>query len=340
MSDLFGITDGILCQQVNCCGAYGAGLSGAISNKYREVFSDFQETYLTSPVENEHDRAHRSQFGKSRLIQCEDNLFVANIYSQIYYGNPKITGKTYTDVDALVTCVKRLSEGFPDEKIYLPHGFKDGVHNGIGAGLGGADFSEIFDKLKALHLKNVYLYNTLEGKEEGRVMDILLSDTELKDYDPNFFKPINRYKLSHLNGVAVHMAENASRYGVSQKKAYVVGLLHDVGYISGRAGHEQHGADILYPMGLSEEFVNAIKNHGTDPYKLKKEELTPMLLALYDGDMSVDKDGKDVGYRKRLEDIEARYGRDSVAYETASHTVQFLRQYEKEQTRDLPHPER
>jgi hypothetical protein len=237
MGDLFGIKSGILCQQVNCCGAYGAGLSGAISDKYPEVLSDFQAAYKKGPARELESKAHPSQFGKCRLIQCEDDLYVANIYSQFYYGNPKYTGKRYTDVEKLVNCVKWLSEFFPDEKIYLPHGYQNGTHNGIGAGLGGASFEEIFDAVKSLQLKNVYLYNTLEQKEEGRVMDITLDDTTQKDYDPNFFKPINRYKAAHMNGVAVHMAENAKRYGVSQKEAYVVGLLHDVGYISGRAGH-------------------------------------------------------------------------------------------------------
>lgn len=115
-----------------------------------------------------------------------------------------------------------------------------------------------------------------------------------------------------------------------------MGLLHDIGYLRGRKEHEINGAVILKAMGMKDEYVQAILNHGTNPYTLKTNEQTDILIALQDADMSVDKYGRDVGFKKRLEDIKLRYGADSEAYDTASKTVQFLKEkYNDEQSKSM-----
>lgn len=87
---------------------------------------------------------------------------------------------------------------------------------------------------------------------------------------------------------------------------------------------------------MKDEYVQAILNHGTNPYTLKINEQTDILIALQDADMSVDKYGRDAGFKKRLEDIKLRYGADSEAYDTATKTVQFLKEkYNDEQSKSV-----
>lgn len=150
---------------------------------------------------------------------------------------------------------------------------------------------------------------------------------------------ISEDKMAHCKAVAEHMKKVAKIQGKDDLTAdiyYVVGLLHDIGYLRGRKEHEINGAVILKAMGMKDEYVQAILNHGTNPYTLKTNEQTDILIALQDADMSVDKYGRDAGFKKRLEDIKLRYGADSEAYDTATKTVQFLKEkYNDEQSKSV-----
>lgn len=150
---------------------------------------------------------------------------------------------------------------------------------------------------------------------------------------------ITENKMAHCKAVAEHMKKVAKIQGKDDLTAdiyYVVGLLHDIGYLRGRKEHEINGAVILKAMGIKDEYVQAILNHGTNPYTLKTNEQTDILIALQDADMSVDKYGRDAGFKKRLEDIKLRYGADSEAYDTATKTVQFLKEkYNDEQSKSV-----
>lgn len=150
---------------------------------------------------------------------------------------------------------------------------------------------------------------------------------------------ITEDKMAHCKAVAEHMKKVAKIQGKDDLTAdiyYVVGLLHDIGYLRGRKEHEINGAVILKAMGIKDEYVQAILNHGTNPYTLKTNEQTDILIALQDADMSVDKYGMEAGFKKRLEDIKLRYGADSEAYDTASKTVKFLKEkYNDEQSKSV-----
>jgi hypothetical protein len=120
------------------------------------------------------------------------------------------------------------------------------------------------------------------------------------------------------------MAENAYKYGLDSGEMFVLGLLHDIGYLNGREGHEMSGYALLDGMGLNKRFTNAILLHGSNPHTLT--DVSPELRLLYEADMSIDKDGKLVGFKGRLKDIKERYGADSIAYKTASDTVDYLKE--------------
>lgn len=150
---------------------------------------------------------------------------------------------------------------------------------------------------------------------------------------------ITEDKMAHCKAVAEHMKKVAKIQGKDDLTAdiyYVVGLLHDIGYLRGKKEHEINGAVILKAMGMKDEYAQAILNHGANPYTLKINEQTDILIALQDADMSVDKYGRDAGFKKRLEDIKLRYGADSEAYDTATKTVQFLKEkYNDEQSKSM-----
>ena len=136
-------------------------------------------------------------------------------------------------------------------------------------------------------------------------------------------------KTKHSVAVGVYMAEHSEQYGLNNAEMYVCGLLHDVGYLDGRADHEKSGSALLLGMGLKEEYANAILYHGTKPCNVPKEimdnPLTRRVLTLmYEADMQIDYKGHNVGFEGRLKDIGERYGKDSIAYETANAEITFV----------------
>ena len=123
------------------------------------------------------------------------------------------------------------------------------------------------------------------------------------------------------------MSKMAYKFGISKEEAYILGYIHDIGYIKGREGHPSAGAESLRTCGFNEDFVNAIKYHGSKPEDIPEEYITPYLLCLWDGDCSVDTIGNDVGYRKRLRDIQKRYGLHSIADETMRSQIKYVKEY-------------
>jgi len=147
---------------------------------------------------------------------------------------------------------------------------------------------------------------------------------------------INKYKMAHCIGVAEYMRDNAWKYGEDKNKMYAIGLLHDIGYLEGRKDHEATSYEILDSLGMSEDILFAIVNHGKNPYEVEDAfqknllKECPVLVLLYEADMSVNAQGYKVGFDKRLQDIGDRYGYDHIAYETASNTVKFVKEKHKE----------
>lgn len=146
---------------------------------------------------------------------------------------------------------------------------------------------------------------------------------------------INRFKMAHMVGVAEYMRDRAKDYEINPNEAYVIGLLHDIGYLQGREDHERSGADLLEEMGFRHETATAIRFHGDNPYKTRidfqddEAFISREFILLLEADMSVDARGFRVGFDKRLEDIEERYGKDNIAYATAKDNVAFVKEYQK-----------
>ena len=148
--------------------------------------------------------------------------------------------------------------------------------------------------------------------------------------------PLKDHKARHSLAVAAYMMHRAEDYGVDPAEAYVVGLLHDVGYVNGRNNHGQEGATILLGMGLAYRYRYAIQYHGVSPFHItnenvdedpeelrkapyvtydevaawtKRQRIYPLLL---EADLRIDTVGRLVGFKSRLADLHRRYQREDV----------------------------
>ena len=169
---LFGITEGIICQQVNCCGVMGAGLARAIMDKFPIVKESYDECYRETANDKGY-KCHFNQLGAVDVIPVDipnltladkvklsfndkiskSKLMVANIYAQDFYGNPDKTGKVYTKLYHLTNAIHSLCFSY-DMPIYVP--------KGIGCGYGGETWDHVYKELQELAEKfdNLYLLNT------------------------------------------------------------------------------------------------------------------------------------------------------------------------------------
>lgn len=121
-------------------------------------------------------------------------------------------------------------------------------------------------------------------------------------------------RLKHSLAVARKMVEIAKQKQMSEEEittCFLIGFNHDIGYEYSRDGkeHNKIGGTILKNNGFThwqEVYYHGEPNVGFN---------SPYLTILNQADMQIDKAGNDVGYQKRLEDIESRYGKESVVYQ-------------------------
>lgn len=134
--DLLDIQEGIIAHQVNCQGAFGAGLAKSIANKYpkcKQAYLDYVNTHPKDIL-----------LGDVCLYNVTDKLSIANIFGQFSYGR----GKCFTDYKALDKGFATLRQTFPDKPIYAPYK--------IGCGLAGGDWNivkNILDKYNIIIVK-------------------------------------------------------------------------------------------------------------------------------------------------------------------------------------------
>ena len=138
-------------------------------------------------------------------------------------------------------------------------------------------------------------------------------------------------RMAHMHGVAEYMYAHALEHQLEPEKMYVLGLLHDIGYLGGKDGHESRGANILKNLGFEMGYFIAILWHGSTPSDFlaltggeKKLKIPKELILLWRADMSVDSKGNEVGFQKRLEDIGNRLGFESREYKNCSEVIEWL----------------
>ena len=119
-------------------------------------------------------------------------------------------------------------------------------------------------------------------------------------------------RLFHMRGVA-YKSYNLAREVFKMKEdvarsLFVMGLTHDFAYafVKNQTDHEHEGGRILELSGFN--WANSVFNHG-DP---DVDDWTNELLILNLADMTTSPDGKPITIDQRLEDIENRYGTNSI----------------------------
>ena len=119
-------------------------------------------------------------------------------------------------------------------------------------------------------------------------------------------------RLFHMRGVA-YKSYNLARevFNMEEDTArglFLMGLVHDFAYafVENQTDHEHEGGRILELSGF--DWAEAVFDHGNPDI----ENWTDELLILNIADMTTSPDSKPITIGQRLEDIENRYGTDSI----------------------------
>ena len=130
-------------------------------------------------------------------------------------------------------------------------------------------------------------------------------------------------RLNHSIAVARKMIEIGRKYNLSDnelKELFVLGFNHDIGYEYGdNLNHAHIGGEILKRNNY--KYWKEVFYHGD----INSEYTSLFLEILNKADMQIDKNGNDVGYDKRLEDIKKRYGKASKTYINAKMLVKIIK---------------
>lgn len=133
--DITTVERGIIAHGVNCQHAMGSGVALAIRNKWPIVY----KKYMAAPK-------GKVMLGTSQLIEVgtpnSDSLFVANCYTQVFYGRG---GGKYASAAAVEQSLRQTLTAcdWYDLDLYLPK---------IGAGLGGLDWDkDVVPRIESLN---------------------------------------------------------------------------------------------------------------------------------------------------------------------------------------------
>lgn len=132
---------------------------------------------------------------------------------------------------------------------------------------------------------------------------------------------LSNNRLLHVNAVANFMYEHAEGDNEYKQDMYILGLLHDIGYISGESkGHSKTGGLMLRNNGY--KYWEEVYYHGQieaigiyNSYELD---------LLNSADLQINSKGEFIGVDTRLLDIRNRYGEDSYQYRNANIIIEDL----------------
>ena len=135
---------------------------------------------------------------------------------------------------------------------------------------------------------------------------------------------MNEDRLKHSYSVGKKMVEIGKEHNLNKEELedlFVLGLLHDIGYEIDSTGkdHNKLGGEVLKRNNY--KYYNEVYYHG-----IKQDDYESLYLKILNqADMQIDKFGEDVGYKKRLEDIESRYGKDSIVYKRCIELIDYIK---------------
>ena len=154
---------------------------------------------------------------------------------------------------------------------------------------------------------------------------------------------IEKSRILHMHGVAELMYKIFNKFScsnITKDEAYFLGLVHDIGYLYGKDGHEITGGHLLFGMsnfGVLNKMSDYVKYHELTPREYMEvnncsaSEIPNEMILLWYANMCIESDGElageEVGFDKRLESIKENYGEDSDYYKSSKETIDWLREY-------------
>lgn len=127
-------------------------------------------------------------------------------------------------------------------------------------------------------------------------------------------------RVNHSRTVSYLMGVLAPIVNIDSHEAALCGWLHDFAYcITDNEHHAAVGGELLKEQGYIH--WTEIANHGS----IKGLD-TPLGVLLNIADMTVDSNGKIVGFDKRLNDVASRYGQDSIQYSECKNVIDAIMQ--------------
>ena len=140
---------------------------------------------------------------------------------------------------------------------------------------------------------------------------------------------ISEDRMRHMHGVAEYMYKRAKDYKIDAEEMYLLGLLHDIGYIQGfEEGHEKYGARLCFSKLLrdSTDLVYCIEHHHQIPNHFTwNSVLCRQQYLLLEADMVVNSKGEYVGFNRRLKEIGEKHGYDSEQYKNCVNNIKWLK---------------
>lgn len=138
---------------------------------------------------------------------------------------------------------------------------------------------------------------------------------------------LTKERILHCKGVADFMYCYAKIHKWEKftwKRLYVLGILHDMGYLENHIGinHSDKGVEILKEMSINEHWLYLIKNHGKY-IEVPTKELELLWLA----DMCIDRNGRFEGYEHRYASILSRYDENDPRLDDVHKIIQYLRKH-------------
>lgn len=128
--------DAVIMHQVNCQNVMGAGIAKEFAQRYPRIKKQYHK--LCAQLKPD------ERLGHLQLVALDENrhLYGLNSFTQLFYGNSRITGQTYTDEALLINNILSAATftQHTSKTLYIP--------KGIGCGLAGGDWSRIE---KAIH---------------------------------------------------------------------------------------------------------------------------------------------------------------------------------------------
>lgn len=154
---------------------------------------------------------------------------------------------------------------------------------------------------------------------------------------------ISKNRILHMHGVAEYMYKHAPEYGLDPERMYILGLLHDVGYVHSKYNHEKNGANMLKRVGYID--ADLIENHGNNPADyihdfIPSARIIPKeLVLLWEADMLIDSKecpGQEITFEQRLESVAKKCGKDSVQYKNKKAKMDWLIKYKEKFKNNKP----